>query len=166
MAISRRKRSPLPEETVDRELLITDRRLLRLHQYWLLQRGARRMPARADIDPVKMRFVLGHLMLIDVLSPGPEFRVRLQGSELTWWIGRELTGTVLPLVPTTELEALARRKFLSVTQIRAPIGWIGSGLLDGFERHYQAVVLPLSSGGALVDVLIVAVRCGRSEADR
>jgi hypothetical protein len=164
MAISKRKKRSLPiADADDRQLPVADRRLIRLYQYWLQKRGARSMPSRADIDPLDMRFILGHLMLIDVRHPGPEFRIRLQGSELTWWIGQELTGTNLESPPRSELEALAWRQFLQVVESATPIGWMGNDSLDGIRRHYQAVILPLSTEGTFVDLLIAAVRCGNGE---
>jgi hypothetical protein len=164
MAISKRKkRAALLDEAEDRAPPVTDRRLIRLYQYWLAQRGARRMPSRADIDPVEMRFILGYLMLIDVSQPGPEFRIRLQGSELSWWIGQELTGMNLSDVRTLDLEALARRQFEHVVANATPLGWIGNDSIDGIRRHYQAIILPLSSEGTFVDLLIAAIRCGNGE---
>ncbi len=164
MAISRKKkRSPLLDDVDERALPVSDRRLIRLHHYWLEKRGPRHMPSRADIDPLDMRFILGHLLLIDVRQPGPEFRIRLQGSELTWWIGQELTGTTLVNPPHSDLEALAWRQFLRVVESKEPLGWTGNESLDGIRRHYQAVILPLSSEGTYVDLLITAVRCGNGE---
>ncbi|HUK61161.1 MAG TPA: PAS domain-containing protein [Stellaceae bacterium] len=159
----RKKRPPLLDEAEDRAPPVTERRLVRLYQYWLAQRGARRMPSRADIDPLEMRFILGHLMLIDVSHPGPEFRVRLQGSELSWWIGQELTGMNLSDVPSLDLETLARRQFEHVVATAEPLGWIGNDAIDGIRRQYQAIILPLSSEGKFVDLLMVAVRCGSGE---
>jgi len=151
------------DEADDHAPPVTDRRLIRLYQYWRAQRGARRMPSRADIDPVEMRFILGFVMLIDVSQPGPEFRIRLQGSELSWWIGQELTGMNLADVPSHDLEALARRQFEGVVATAEPLGWIGNDAIDGIRRNYQALILPLSSDGKFVDLLIAAVRCGNGE---
>ncbi len=118
------------------------------------------MPARMDVDPVEMRFILGYVMLLEVLRPGPRFRVRLQGSELTWWIGRELTGETLDPAPLQELGALAQERLARVVDSAAPLGWIGDHMLDDIPRYYEALILPLSSDGKGVDMLLAAVRCG------
>ena len=137
MAISKRKKRSLPiADADDRQLPVADRRLIRLYQYWLQKRGARSMPSRADIDPLDMRFILGHLMLIDVRHPGPEFRIRLQGSELTWWIGQELTGTNL------EFPAPLRARSARVAAIPASCRKRHADRLDGqrFARRNQAAL--------------------------
>lgn len=139
---------------------IHDRRLRRLYEYWLDRCGGRAMPARTDIDPIEMRFILGHVMLLDVLPPVPRFRVRLQGSELTWWIGRELTGRTIEPGPGRELETLAQERLAGVVSSRAPFGWIGDHAIDDIPRRYEALILPLSANGSSVDMLLAAVRCG------
>jgi hypothetical protein len=117
---------------------VHDRRLRRLLDYWTNKCAGRTMPARTDVDPVEMRFILGHVMLFEVVRPGPRFRVRLQGSELTWWIGRELTGETLDQAPERDLERLAQERL----------------------AHVVAGAAPLSSDGTEVDMLLASVRCG------
>ena len=52
------------------------------HAYWERLRGARAMPARADIDPVEIRHFLPYVMLVDVLRDPLDFRCRLVGGEI------------------------------------------------------------------------------------
>jgi hypothetical protein len=137
---------------------IDDRELKRLYDYWVERRGNRLMPARADIDPLAIGYILGHLFLFDVL-PGPKFRIRLQGSELTWWIGQELTGDLLDGLPQPQLRALAQTSLADVVAVRRPTHWIGNHDLDGVRRHYETLLLPLSSDGSSVDVVIAGIRC-------
>lgn len=137
---------------------IADRELRRLYDYWVERCGNRRLPARADIDPLEIGYILGHLLLFDVL-PGPKFRVRLQGSELTWWIGQELTGDLIDGLPQPQLRALAQASLADVVNIRRPTHWVGDHVLDGVRRHYETLLLPLSSDGASIDVVIAAIRC-------
>ena len=69
---------------------IEDRRLARLYDYWLSRKGTRRFPSRRDIDPVDFHYVLGHVMLIDVLRDPLRFRVRLHGSDMARWANYDL----------------------------------------------------------------------------
>jgi len=142
---------------------IADRDLKRLHDYWMERRRDRSMPARADIDPLEIGYILGHLFLFDVL-PGPKFRIRLQGSELTWWVGQELTGDLLDALPQPQLRTLAQASLAGVAALRRPSHWIGNHDLDGVRRHYEALLLPLSSDGTSVDVVIAGIRCRIGEA--
>ena len=138
---------------------MADPLIKRLYLYWRGKSGERAMPSRADIDPVDMRSMLGYLMLIDVL-PGPHrFRVRLQGTELLWWIGRELTGLSLDSLPRNELVTFAERCLSDVVATGAPYHWIGRHDLDGVLRRYEALILPLASDGSRVDMLLAGVRC-------
>ena len=138
---------------------MVDPLIKRLYLYWQGKCGARSMPARADIDPLEMRSMLGYLMLLDVLPVPQRFRVRLQGTELMWWIGRELTGLTLDALPASELVAFAGRCLADVVASGAPYHWIGRHVLDDVMRRYEALILPLSSDGSTVDMLLVGVRC-------
>lgn len=138
---------------------IVDPLLHRLFDYWNKQRGFRLMPSRADIDPVEMRFILGHLMLIDVQRPAIEFRVRLQGTKLAWWMGGEYTGKTLGELPLQELRSLAREYLTAVVESRAPVHRTGDRILDGIPRRFEVLLLPLSGSTTAVDMLLGAVRC-------
>jgi hypothetical protein len=138
---------------------IVDPLLDRLFGYWNKQRGFRLMPSRADIDPVEMRFILGHLMLIDVQRPPLEFRIRLQGTKFAWWVGGEFTGRMLDELPSPELRALAREYLTTVVETRAPFHNLGDRILDGIPRRFEVLILPLSGSSAAVDMLLGAVRC-------
>ena len=61
---------------------IADPRLRRFYDYWTGKCGERRFPARRDIDPLDFPYVLGNLMLVDVLRDPQRFRVRLHGTNL------------------------------------------------------------------------------------
>jgi hypothetical protein len=60
--------------------VIVDPLLQRLYDYWQERRSPRSMPSRSDIDPVDMRFILGNLLLVDVLAAPLRFRIRLHGT--------------------------------------------------------------------------------------
>jgi len=138
---------------------MADPLIKRLYLYWQQKCGDRAMPARADIDPLEMRSMLGYLMLIDVV-PGPQrLRVRLQGSELLWWVGRELTGLTLDALPRTELVTFAERRLSDVVATGTPYHWIGRHDLDEVLRRYEALILPLGNDGITADMLLVGVRC-------
>jgi hypothetical protein len=137
---------------------VEDRDLRRLYDYWEERRGDRAMPSRPKIDALSIPYILGHIALFDVL-PGPRFKVRLQGSELSWWVRQELTGAPLEALAQPELCGLAQNRLGAVVAKRTPTHWIGDHDLDGVWRHYEALLLPLSSDGENVDVVLAAIRC-------
>jgi hypothetical protein len=64
-----------------------------VYEFCAARRGGRRLPSRADIDPVDMpRFVLPKLVLLDVFDGGARFRWRLTGTEVVNRFGRDTTG--------------------------------------------------------------------------
>lgn len=64
-----------------------------VYDFCAARRGARRMPARADIDPVELpRFALPNLVLLDIFEGGERFRWRLTGTGVVDRFGRDATG--------------------------------------------------------------------------
>ena len=60
----------------------TDPILIRLVKYWESKRDSRRMPSRADIDPIELRSLVHHVILYDVVEPGSLYRIRLVGQAI------------------------------------------------------------------------------------
>ena len=69
--------------------------LRKLLEYWQSKCCNGRLPARADIDPAELSFILPNLFLMDVNmseEPRNRFRFRLFGTELARVHGRDRTG--------------------------------------------------------------------------
>jgi hypothetical protein len=65
-----------------------DHDLLReFHAYWLARCGGKRVPARADIDPVEIHRFLPNIFMMDVIDGGTRFRYRLIGTALGRGLG-------------------------------------------------------------------------------
>lgn len=137
---------------------ITAPQLRQLYAYWTARRGCRRFPGRADFDPIGLRFILGNLILVDVLDgETPRFRIRLHGSNLARRHGYELTGKMLDELPVSEQRDLARRSFTSVAQSGAPLHAHRDLWFDGRRVRYETIVLPLSTDGVAIDMLLVGL---------
>ena len=129
--------------------------LQRLFDYWESKRGARKMPSRADIDPLDLAFVIGNVILIDVIAGSPlGFRIRLHGTNLTERVGYELTGKMLDELPQAEFRDLARLSFTKVAATAEPLHALNDRILDGQVRRYETIILPMSSDGSQVDMLL------------
>ena len=144
---------------------IVDPRLQQLQDYWSKGRGARALPARTDIDPVELRFLLGHLILLDVLDRPRQFRVRLQGTELERWMGGNLTGKTIDQLRSASLAALAAECLTRVVETKRPYHRIGEQLIDDIPRRFEALILPLAADGTTVNMLLAAVLCRDDRAD-
>jgi hypothetical protein len=129
--------------------------LQRLFDYWGSKRGARAMPARADIDPLELGFIIGNVILVDVIEGDPpRFRIRLHGTNLVERAGYELTGRFLDELPQPEFRELTRLSFTRVAETGEPLQLRRDRMLDGRSRRYETIILPLSSEGTRVDMLL------------
>jgi hypothetical protein len=137
---------------------LQDPLLKRLHAYWLEKRGDRAMPARADIDPLEMHFILGSLILVDVLHEPRRFRIRLHGTDLVRRAGYELTGKMLDELPISEFRQFVEGSFAAAAEARVPRAGVRDRVMDGRIYRYEALILPLSSNGGAVDMLLVGMR--------
>lgn len=132
-----------------------------VYAYWKAKRGARAMPARADIDPADLVRYLPTIMLVDVrpgrsITGGPVYVYRLVGTAEVAVRGQDPTGQPVETHGhgLTLLDAV--RNYDQVVQSRAP--WF-----DGYEtlltdqdiRDGESVFLPLSGNGEDVDMILV-----------
>jgi hypothetical protein len=137
---------------------IINPRLQKLYASWLAKRGGRRFPARADFDPIELRFILGNLILVDVVGKEkPEFRIRLHGSNLVARHGYELTGKMLSELPIDEQRKRAQQTFAAVVTSREPLHGHRDQMFGNKWQPYETLILPLSSNDDDIDVLLVGL---------
>jgi hypothetical protein len=143
--------------TLDASLGFASPLLVGLLAYWHEKRGARAMPARADIDPTDMalRPHIGFIVLADVIGRPARFRYRLIGSRITAEVGRDSTGKWLDeLYSPIDYENMIVA-YRWVVQNRAPLRITGN--LRHANRAWldmESLDLPLSSDGETVDVIL------------
>jgi hypothetical protein len=131
--------------------------LQRLYDDWERRRRGRTFPARADFDVLDLKYMIGNLVLVDVLYDPLRFRFRLHGSRVGQRVGYDMTGKDVGQLPPG-LSALARRHFTTVVETRAPRVEIrerqiaDQGIVDS-----EVLVLPLSHDGNCIDMLMVGV---------
>lgn len=145
-----------PLEDVDLGAQIRDARLARLYAYWSECRGARRFPSRQDIDPLDFTYVLGNIMLLDVLRDPIRFRVRLHGSNVGRYVGFDLTGKMLDELPGPEYRAYVIDRCRNLVTDNRPLAIRRHRILDDRLSYYEALWLPLSDDGVEVNMLLCA----------
>jgi hypothetical protein len=137
---------------------ITHPRLQRLYAYWSAKRGERKMPSRGDLDVTEMRYVLGNVMLVDVIGgAAPRFRIRLHGSNLSQRAGYELTGKMLDELPESEFRRNVRQQWIEVATTGEPSHCRRDSSFDGQPYRYESIILPLSADGETVNMELVAL---------
>jgi hypothetical protein len=136
---------------------ITEPRLQRLYSYWLERKGSRCLPARRDIDPIDFAYLLGHIMLVEVLRDPLRFRVRVHGTEMARRAHYELTGKFLDELPISEYRTYVIERCRNLAETGEPTVVHHDRELDGRNHRYEAVWLPLSDDGTTVTQLICAL---------
>jgi hypothetical protein len=136
---------------------IDDSRLRRLYEYWAAKKGNRRFPTRADIDPLDFSYVLGHVMLLDVLHGPLRFKYRVHGTEMVRRAAYDLTGKFLDDLPITEYRQYVQERCERLVRDREPLLIRYNRTLDDRKRHYEALWLPLSDDGENVTMLLCAL---------
>jgi len=142
-----------------------DSRLRDLLAYWrdkcASHGDGRRFPARADIDPLDLRSLLGNINLIDVVRPDPitgdmpiRFRYRLFGSEFVFYHGGDLTGVWVDEIPNPVYREQLNALYMVVVNKGATPMVSYDYLLESRRHRFQAIILPLASDGETVDMIL------------
>jgi hypothetical protein len=144
-----------PVETWESIERIPHPRIRDVATYWEAKRQGRRAPSRRDLDPpFEIRAYIAHLFMLDVVEPGPRFRVRLVGTEVTRAIGGDHTGRFLDAVSPSDHYAELRQEiedvvFNFVLRYRvSDIGWQGRR----FARYHR-LMMPLSNDQESVNIV-------------
>jgi len=145
---------------------IDDSRLIeQARAYWERCRGARAMPARADIEPGAMVAFLTNVVLIDVLRDPLDFRYRLIGTEVENHSAERHTGRRISEIPGRAPPSSVWDNLAAVAERGKPsdrsVPYVGP--LKDFVRTRQ-VTLPLSADGATVDKLLIVIEYLRASA--
>lgn len=138
------------------DLSATDPRIREMLDYWRA-RSPCQVPARADLDPLlDIPHLAPDLFMVDVISGGADFIVRLVGTRLVERYGRDTTGmSILELSSGTYLEAILalmraclqrRRPIYSVTDYLHP---------EKSHLTVERLIVPLRHHGPEVEILLV-----------
>jgi hypothetical protein len=80
-----------------------DERLRKMSEVWSALPVGRRFPRSRALDPVQLRPAIGHVMLLDVLDDGWDFRFRVFGSAVADSVGFDLHGKRISELPDAGL---------------------------------------------------------------
>ena len=136
---------------------VREDRIRRLYEYWLAKKGQRRFPSRREIDPVDFPYVLGHVILYDVLRDPLRFRVRVHGTQMVARAGYDLTGKFIDDLPITTYRDYVMQRCEGLVRDGEPLLVWHDRTLDGKLRRYEALWLPLSDDGEKVTMLLAAL---------
>jgi hypothetical protein len=128
--------------------------------FWEQARGERSMPAKADIDPVRLGpKLLPYILLVDAVDGGARFRYRLCGSANAQAAGIDLTGRhVDELNPNPDylhyMTALYRRSMDAARPTYSESRYMP--LRSATARRTRRLVCPIGDDGVRVERFISA----------
>ena len=129
--------------------------LLALYADWESRRGERAFPARADFDPLEMRYILGNLSLIEVMRDPLRFFFRVHASNIADRAGFDMTGKFLDANPDVAHRALVHDHFVATVMQRKPIfARREREFTDRMILQCEALSLPLARDGQTIDMLM------------
>ena len=135
------------------QLVIPEQR--QLFDYWRSKCGGRRMASRADIAPAEIKRLLPYITLIDVVAEAkPRFRIRLAGTQLREFFGREITGAYLD-----DLDLDGRPNYWQAANERLVQGLPAQGILPVHRPRGEFITrfwvrLPLSNDDSRVNMVL------------
>jgi len=129
-----------------------------LYAYWQELRGSRRAPARSEIDPARLVTVMTNIAIFDVEESPRRYRIRLMGLRNVSWFGVDPTGSYLDELDLGNGRADLLGTLDKVVDLGVPGHMTGEySKSDGRSLRYERLLLPLSSDGQRIDMLIGAV---------
>lgn len=131
-------------------------RFKRVHDYLEAKARPGKLPGRQHIDPLELRDVLPHLMLVDVeRAPGQpiRYRIRLVGTQVVALQGSDATGKYVEDVLNKGPDIIAG--YSEILETRQPQYRRGAvATTDRDHLTYQRIAFPLAADGETVDMLL------------
>ena len=134
-----------------------DPRFRWLFDYWLERLDGRRLPGRADIDPIDFPHLLGRINLIDISRSQERlrFRYRLWGTKIAEMIGRDYTGRLIEDVVLPRDYRRIGKVLCDIVETGRPHFWqVPVPFIGRDFGSYRRLMLPLAGDGLEVDMLV------------
>jgi hypothetical protein len=142
---------------------ITHPHLRDLHAYWQRKKAGRRLPARGDVEPSEIPRLLPWIALVEVTENPQRFFFRLAGTKIETFYGAKVSGRWLDELDFSEHNAAIAAQYAAAAQSGEPsVARFAFTKQDGRHLEYERVLLPLSSDGSKVDMLLIGYGLAKS----
>ncbi len=138
-------------------VVIRDTRLKDLLVYWETKRRGRSMPLAGDVGLVDLGFIMPNLLWVEIEHAPRRYRYRRVGSELERIYGSSVEGLYIDEMPGFLYRRIASRAYAEVVDGREPICRILSFSMVSWFAKYERLLLPVSSTGERVDIVLGAI---------
>lgn len=119
-----------------------------------------RLPARADFPAESLTPWLGHIQLVERVGDGDavRHRVRLVGTRIVYYEGRDNTGLFLDDIVPIDERAEVIEPYRRCAEMRAPVySAFYSCSEAAISSQLERLILPLATDGKTVDQFLVAI---------
>jgi len=135
---------------------IENPKIVEVAEYWMSIHPDDRLPSRSDFDPVEIPQLLPHLVLVDVETDPLRFLIRVQGTEVSRAMKRELRGRYLDECFENFENTYPYIDRKRVVETAQPVHRLGKPSLP-FSMDFvpiERLHLPLSTDGETVDKIL------------
>jgi hypothetical protein len=118
------------------------------------------LPTRADFPPESLTPWMGHIQIVERVSDGDRLRhrVRLVGTRIVYYEGRDNTGLFLDDIVPIEQRDEILEPYRRCAETRAPVyGAFYSCSEAAVSSQLERLILPLAADGKTVDQFLVAI---------
>ena len=126
--------------------------------HWELLRGEREAPFKSDFDPIVIPKLLPHVLLVEVIEGGRDFRYAVIGGHIRQYFFQNWTGQLVSSLPHVEPDGELLRNFRSVIKTKVPIDqpieYVGP---MKETRKNDEVILPLLGENEEVSHLLIFI---------
>src|SRR5262245_40805748 len=91
-----------------------------LYAYWQRKKACRRLPARADIEPMEIPRLLPWVALVEVMENPQRFCFRLAGTQVENFYGAKVSGRWLDELDFSEHSAAIAAQYAAAAQSGEP----------------------------------------------
>jgi hypothetical protein len=142
---------------LDPDLNFARPELAELAVLWQEKRAGRPTPDRADFSPFLLRPYLPRVLIYEIVRSGTvrRFRIRLYGTLISQYSGRDPTGRFVDEIMSEQAYADFNRGLSWTTDHRLPLRAAGTYyFVDRSFVQFESVTLPLTVGGSEVEQLL------------
>ncbi len=137
---------PLNESKIDHPKLVA------LYRYWLSKCTAEGYPSRADLDPLEIPELLGHIMIVQLADPFEDSFYRLYGTAITDYYGVDMTGWKMRDVPER-----IRQNYRKVAETGQPESLVDHSNMSDSVMSYAKLQLPLVDDVGKINMILSSI---------
>ncbi len=133
-------------------------KLQAIAEFWAARRPDGRLPSHRRFPPEDLKPWLGHVCLVAVERPSLRLLLRLVGSQVVQYDGRDYTGRYFDDIVAAEHRDAALAPYRESLRTGQPVGdirpYIGP---DATIARIHRLVLPCAEDGQTIDVFLAAL---------